>query len=436
MRELVRATNVEEAFDSLDPFALVKPSDPLFADFEPLLPVEHYGVSTKLKRYFRASRGQPRRWQHVAVVGHGGTGKTTMVRKAMTELGRAGIMPVQINAQLAVDQGGFTFSDLMLIIARSVIGCLADQCLELDDALLEDVQQWFIEELLEQTHSTQIRRTIEASVGADNKLALLSLFSAKVTAALKSDNDYRRVIRNRAERDPQQLVTRVNQLLNGAHAVLSARRQQLCIVLDNLEKIPNRALVDEAVLRRADEFRSLRSHLVLVLNPADQYSPRTVQAGRAFPLVTVPVLPVRFHGDPPDRIRPEAERAIEMLLDARMILGKVFADVNACIKTLARLSGGHIRDLLALSRGAIVLAEPNKVSAADIERAARRLAVERAVLMRPEDWPRAAEISETGIVGNRDEDSHLIMYSCVLNYDGDLWWDVHPLLRTDPRLDV
>lgn len=434
MSELVRATNVEEAFDALDPFALVRPSDPFFADFEPLLPREHYGVSEELKRHFRHI-DKRERWQHLGIVGHKGTGKTTLVRKAMGELRAKGLMAVQINTQLAIDQGGFTFTDMMLVVARSVIACLREQDIELDSILIDQVQRWFAEELLEESHSKQIQGSVEASVGAENKLALLAAFSAKVTAALKTDNDYRRVIRSRAERDPRDLVRRVNLLLDGAHEALAKRRQQLCVVFDNLEKIDDRALVDQAVLRRADEFRSLRCHLLLFFSPADQYSPRTIQAEQAFPIINVPVLPVRFRGDPPDPVRPEATRALTRLLDARLMVDEVFADAEACVRALARLSGGHVRDLLQIARRAVELAEPDKVDVADIEKAARRVASSRTVLMRPEDWPRAREIAKEHRVENREEDSHLILHSCVLNYNGEPWWDVHPLLRDDPRFE-
>ncbi len=432
MTELVRANTVEEAFDALDPFALVKPSDPFFADIEADLPREHFGVSEELKRHFRAIRKR-RRWQHLGIVGHKGTGKTTLVRKAMAELRDQGVMAVQINAQLAVDQGGFTFADMILIIARSVIGWLADQRIDLDAELVEQLQRWFAEELLEETQSKQISSAIEGTAGAENKLALLAAFSAKLTASLKTDNDYRRIIRSRAERDPLDLLRRMNLLLDGAHRALEARQQQLCVVFDNLEKIDDRELVDQAVLRRADEFRALRCHLLLFFSPADQYSPRTVQAGQAFSLVTVPVLPVRYRGDPPDHVQDRAKQAITRLLDARLSLAKVFTDVEAGIEALARLSGGHVRDLLQIARRAVELAEPNKVRVEDIEKAGRRVASERTVLMRPANWPRAREIAGCNRVENRPEDSHLILHSCVLNYDGEPWWDVHPLLRDDPR---
>ncbi|MFV8752961.1 hypothetical protein ACNOYE_20640 [Nannocystaceae bacterium ST9] len=433
MSTLQRATTVEEAFHTLDPFALVKPSDPLYANFEPLLPFEHYGVTAKLERHFRLIQTQPG-WQHIGIVGHKGTGKTTLVRKAMSELRQHGLMPIHVNSLLTFDQGDFKFSDVMLVIARAVIGCLAEQSIELPVGLVDEVQHWFAEELLEETHSKQIRSAVEASVGVQNKLALLSAFSAKVTAALQTDNDYRQVIRRRAERDPSDLVQRVNRLLDGAHQALAGRKQQLCVVFDELEKIATRGLVDEAVLRRSDDFRQLRCHLILFFSPADNYSPLTVQAGQAFSLVTVPVLPVRFQGDRPQVVRPDARRAVEMLLDARMILGNVLADVDACVDAIARLSGGHVRDLLTLARYAGEFAEPNKVTVANIEKAGRRLASERSVLMRPQDWPRLAVISQTNQVENRPEDSHLILHSCVLNYDGEPWWDIHPLLRSDTRL--
>ncbi len=316
MSTIPRATTTAEAFHALDPFAVVKPGDPFFADIEADLPVKHYGVSARLKRHFRGiGPGMP--WQHIALVGHRGTGETTLVRNAMSSL--PGVIGIHIDASFAFDQADVRFADMVLVIARAVIHCLDQQSVELDPELVAQVQRWFAEELLEESQTRQILGAIETSAGADNKLALLAQFSAKVTAALKSNTDYRKTIRTRAERDPQDLLRRLNSLLDGAHEAIAARSQQLCVVFDNLEKVPQRALIDAAVLRRADEFRVLRCHLLIFLNPADQYSPITVQASQAFPLITVPVLPVRFRGDPPDVVRPEARRAITRLLDARVM---------------------------------------------------------------------------------------------------------------------
>ncbi|KIG11934.1 Type II secretory pathway, ATPase PulE/Tfp pilus assembly pathway, ATPase PilB [Enhygromyxa salina] len=432
MSTFQRAKNTEEAFRALDPFALIKPGDPRFADFDAILAREHYGVSSNLKRHFRGILQDPQ-WMHIGIVGHKGTGKTTLVRKAMTELRSEGVMAVQIDAMLELDQGNFTFADMMLVVARSVIACVQDQNIEIDGALVQLIMDWFAVELLEEEHRKEITAAAEAKVGSGPALALLAEISATVTAALKSDNVYRQMIRRQAERNLAELVARVNALLDGVHAALEPRRQQLCVVFDNLEKFDDRTLVDRAVLRRADEFRQLRCHLLLFFSPADQYAPRTVQASQAFPLVTVPVLPVRFLGDPAEHVRPDAKRAVERLLDARLELAAVFADVDAAIEALARLSGGHVRDLLHLARQAGENAEPAKIQVHHIQAASVWLAGQRTILMREKDWPRAVEISQTNKVGNRDEDSHMLLHSCVLNYNGQPWWDVHPVIRQDSQ---
>jgi len=47
MAERIQASNSTEAFWTLDPFAIVRPSDPWFVDLEKIVPREHYGVSRK-----------------------------------------------------------------------------------------------------------------------------------------------------------------------------------------------------------------------------------------------------------------------------------------------------------------------------------------------------------------------------------------------------
>jgi hypothetical protein len=85
-------------------------------------------------------------------------------------------------------------------------------------------------------------------------------------------------------------------LFDAAHEALQASSGQasrLTVVLDNLEKIERRQLVETAVLARTTELRRVRAGLVLFLHPADQTAPLSVQASQCIDLVTPPVIPVR-----------------------------------------------------------------------------------------------------------------------------------------------
>jgi len=251
-----------------------------------------------------------------------------------------------------------------------------------------------------------------------------------LTAVLRSDNEYRREIRRRAERDLGELIRRVNLLLDAVHVALEPRKAKLCVVFDNLEKI-RIELIDAALLRRGEEFRQLRTNALLFFNPLAEYAPPGIQVSKVFNCINVPVLPVRFPGDEVDETRPEACKAIEFLLDRRLVLSQVFEDPDACVRSLARWSGGHLRDLLQIARRAVENVEPAKVTMADIEKAGRWLGGRRTSTLRPEDLRRAVEIHRSHRILDTEQDRRMLENSCVLAYDGIEWWDVHPGIQAD-----
>ncbi|WP_165703564.1 AAA family ATPase [Enhygromyxa salina] len=393
------------------------------------MPREHYGVAHKLKKHLSSGAGRPE-FVHVGLMGHAGVGKTTLARSALAELARDGLTPVYIRSLEAFDQGDFVFSDLMLVVAEAIIRELGGLQLEVAGEHLEAVRGWFADEILIATHSEQILGSLEVSADAGVSVPFLAAFAAKVTAALKSDNEYRREIRRRTERDPAALVRRLNLLLDAVHKALAPRRSKLCVVFDDLEKM-NPALVDGALLARAPEFRQLRTNALLFFNPSCEYSPYTTPASRAFTCINMPVLPVRFPGDAPDIVRPEAANAIAQLLQHRMALDAVFTDPSACIHALAHWSGGHIGDIMMIARRAVENVEPDKVEVTDIENAGRWLGGRRTSTLRPSDFARAVEIHKSHRILDTDQDRRMLKNSCILPYDGIEWWDVHPGVRAD-----
>ncbi len=430
MTARIQADSPTAAFWTLNPFAVVRPSDPWFVDLERLLPRDHYGVARNLRRNLGTSSARPD-FVHVGLMGHAGMGKTTLARSALSELSRDGISPVYIDSLQAFDQSDFTFSDLVLVLVESVIGHLKDLELDAGQAELETVRLWFAEELLTETHSKQILGKVEASAEGGISVPIVAALAAKLTAVLKSDNEYRRELRKRAERDPRELIRRANLLLDAVHRALAARKAKLCVVFDNLEKTKVE-LVDAALLQRAEEFSQLRTNTLLFFNPMSEYSPLSVQVSRVFSCINVPALPVRHPGDGPDVVRPEALRAIEHLLDRRLVLDNVFQDVPACIHALAHWSGGHLRDLLQIARRAVENVEPEKITTADLDKAGKWLGGRRTSSLQPEDLPRAVEIHRTHRILDTEQDRRMLRNSCILPYDGTEWWDVHPAIRADP----
>jgi hypothetical protein len=421
MPKHLQAKTSTEAFWTLDPFVAVKPGMPWFVDLEQLLAREHYGVSHRLARHLAGSRTRPE-FVHVALLGHAGVGKTTLARVAVASFADD-LAPVTIDALQAFDQADLTFSDIVLVAAEAVIGHLVELEVELGRAELEVLRQWFVEELVDEGH----REALLGGIDGETSLPLMVRIADKITAALKSDHDYRRAIRTRAERDPRELIRRVNLLFDAVNGALAPRK--LCLVFDNLEKF-KLELVDRALLQRASEFRQLHANVLLSLNPAAEHSPVGVAPSKVLTCVTVPALPVRQPGDAPYVVRPAAVAAIEALLGKRVVLDAVFDEPAACVEALAHWSGGHLRDLLQIARRAVESVEPGKVGVEDIEQAARWLGASLTSSLQPEDLARAVELHRTRRVLNTPHDRRMIENSCVLMYEGSQW-DVHPAVRAD-----
>lgn len=430
----------EAAFGAaLSPHHLVRPDHEFYVKLDNYLPAQHYGVTRKLRQLFEHNPN----WLHIGLMGHGGTGKSTLVRQAMVDLRSRGILPIYINAEESFDQIDMSFADLVLVLVEAVVRALVEEAstIELDPAKLELVRSWFRDEVVSESHKNALVGELSAHAEAGVSLPEIASAAGRVSGTLRSDNEYRTEIRKRIGRDPRALTVSANLLLDAVHEALDQRSQRLCVVFDNLEKIQDREQVAAAVLRRADDLRRLRCHAIYFMSPADQYSPviHTRQADQHFAqLVEVPVIPIRIHKDAPNSsVDARALDAVKALLERRIVLEAIFESTEDCIAAIARWSGGRLRDIIDLTRQACEVAdfdpEAARVQVKHIDDAARKLAGRRLTVMSPECWQRAPQIHASKDIDSREEDALMLHHSLVLAYNGDPWWDVHPFVRQDRR---
>ncbi len=437
----VLATKPEEAYFTLDPFAVLNPSDPWYYHFEKKLNPKHYPMARRLKRLFDPPPNFDLiKFKHIAIVGNKGTGKTTQVRRIMLEdLKPLGIEPAFVDVLSTLDQTDLTFADMVLTIVQTVTETLQKENIQIPKNELELVNQWFSEVLISETHKKELLATVETEANAKFEIPFIANLMAKVTATFKTDNEYRKEIRRRAERDPADLIRRANQLLDAATKAFSKARNKpmtISVILDNLEKIEDRQLVDKAVLRRAEEFRRLRCHIIFFLDPADQYAPVGIEASNAFETVFVPMLHIRHRSDSIDHVEPIVLEAIKELLEKRLSSNQVFENPDACILEIAKMCGGRLRDIFHLAQEACDSTFEAKVKLENVQYAARKLSSIRMPKVKPQQWQRLAEIHRDKQIANSEDDAHLLLHSLVLNYNGEMWFDVHPLVTLDKRFQT
>lgn len=427
-----KATTADQAFWTLDPFVQVHPGDPWHANLERFFADDEYALIRPLTRRLDPRGGQSP-YKHVAVVGHRGAGKTTMVRGAMAELERAAShLPVYVDVIATLDISDFRLADVLVTIVNAVVSTLEARSKELPASELRLFERWFADEERVEVQERGVNGSLATTAEATGGIPWLAKLTAKASAQLRADTTYRQQVRSQVERDPRELLSRTNQVLDAASKALG---RALVVVFDNLEKVNDRSVVERAVLQRADELRGLRTSMVLFLHPADQYAPLTIRADEAFETITVPMLPIRRAQDGYDVVSGEAIQAVTALLGLRVDLDRVFEHPTAAVQQLVRHSGGRLRDVIELARRACELAGAGQVTERMIEKVARKMAGDRASMQRPGDLDRLVTVARRKRVPSDDDHGYLLLHSLVLQYNGQPWWDIHPLLLLDAEIE-
>ena len=431
-----RANSPEDAYWAFDPFAVVQPGDPWFEDLSERLSAHRYGLRARLVRHLRPAPNAPD-FVQVAVLGQSGVGKTTQVRGAIGSLPREEVFPVMIDALNELDPSDLEFADILFTLARSVLVALKDERIDVSEDVAQLLEQYFADETYIESTSQKASASMETGADASVGVPFLGKLLARFRASMKAESDYRKEVRREVQRDPKELIRRVNVLLDTSTMAVQQRWGNQCrllVVIDNLEKFEKREIVEQAVISRASEFRQLRCHLVAFLHPADNYAPRTISASAAFQkVISVPALPIRNREDPVDVIDPACVKAVRSLLDRRVDVDEIFEDGDAAVRALLRLSGGHLRDILAIAREACELFSGPQIGLEQIEAAARRLSRVHNAKIRPDDWKRLHAVAETKDIANDPIDGYMLLHLLVLEYNGEAWWDVHPFVRLDRR---
>ncbi|HEX4417131.1 MAG TPA: P-loop NTPase fold protein, partial [Kofleriaceae bacterium] len=260
----IRAANPLEAFDAFNPQLTIAPEHPWYADIESFFDPARYGLRDALHRRivpnkFNDQFDKP--FRSVGVVGHRGAGKTTLVRSAIAKLkDQHQFTPIVIDALAVLDQSDFAFADVILTLVNAVVAELERVGATIPDDELQLVRLWFADELLSKAQSTTLQGDVTTSAELSSGIPLFAKLMAKLSAIVRTDSQTRREIRQHIEREPRELTRRANLLFDAAARAFGT--QQLLIVIDNLEKINNRNLVDAAILRRADELHGLRATLI------------------------------------------------------------------------------------------------------------------------------------------------------------------------------
>ena len=236
---------------------------------------------------------------------------------------------------------------------------------------------------------------------------------------------YREELRKEVTNGFTQLVLHFNALIAHVNELLVAKGSgPMLFVIDGTDKLKRE---DSTAFFQSDvnQLLQIETHLVICAPIAVLLEePGTAQ--RFTVRERLPMIKIEERDATPI---PQAIEVLVQLIERRMPLH--FFDSRETVQYLARMSGGHPRDLLRLVRGCFPLTETTQIARAVAERAVKNMASEYQRAIQQSDWPELVAIDNSvGDDIDRNEARMRMLYDLVLLEYNSYWWRSHPLVRT------
>ena len=420
------------ALANCNPNEALEPTDPRFVDLDD---IRGQALRKYLLKLLRAA-DSVEHYEKVAVAGNRGSGKSTELNRAETELQENGYVTLWASVNENLDPKEISFSDIIRLIVQLIDDRFGQETLhhpQVKEAF-DSVRKWFQEvtkSFTEQINSAKdlgLRARVGGGMGGEIGPGGLKIktdlgeLSAAISVIRRSEGSERTEIRETLERYNNQLVLNLNSLLRAVTEVCCPRKS-LVIILDNVDKYEPGA-VNLAFLRNADLFREIDSHLVFTIQSSLLHNPVEDAVDQCFRTFVLPMLPIF--------IRPTRNLDSNVVERVRQAVYKrapqeLFADVGT-VDDVIKASGGCWRDLLRLLQEALLRAE-SQIGPVEVKAAVQQVGQTYQRLLRSkDDLEILAQAHLKHTILSDENTQYLLHHLCLLSYNGEGWYDFHPLL--------
>jgi hypothetical protein len=411
-----------EAIGRCNPDEPLVPGDPRWYNFDPVRGVE---LHRRIRRQLETEEVQ-HRFCHIALAGHRGCGKSTELARVIEDVRGLGYLPLQAAVTEQVDENEVGFGDIVLLMLRLMDNAFGNPKYNLQplpERTVNLVREWFQEvtEVKEQEIERALEYTGQAGLGINTPLAKLL---SGLSALRRTTGRRRQEIKELIERYPDQLRHQINLLLDDAREI--ARKDYpkgIIFVLDNLDRYPAE-MISRQVLARAELFRGVQAHMIFTIPISLLYENIGESISDRYQCETLPMLPV-FRRLAPQTADAETIAALTGAIYKR-VRPELFASHDLA-EEIARLSGGCPRDCLRLLKEAL-LESDERIEPRSVHRAMSIVRSEMARKLSLEHYAALARVYLDGEINSDDQGRFLLYRRAALEYNGERWVGVHPLL--------
>ncbi|GAB4227919.1 MAG: hypothetical protein Kow00121_56700 [Elainellaceae cyanobacterium] len=396
--------------------------------------------------------------------GHLGCGKSTELLRLQADLEQLGFYVVYFEASQALDTVDVDVTDILMAIAQQVSASLEQSQIHLHPQgfkkLLKDTIDFL--NLPVEVEGIEISGVgINASEGGLE--FSLPMGIGKLMAKAKDSRNLRTLLRNYLEPRTNTILQAINQeLLEPACQILQQRGMQgLVVIIDNLDRVDPRPIqtgrrlqTEYLFVDRGEQLSKLDCHLVytvpLMLLFSNDVTTLTNRLGGGLPPKVLPMVSVRSRqgGDDPAGMR----------LLRRMVLVRAFPELadmpdlppavlqekilqifeqTETLDRLCRISGGHVRILLALLHSCLRREDP-PLSERCLDQVIQEFRDRLLMTIDDQEWEMIFQVVQQQTLRGDQESQVLLPNLYVFEYwdQQGCWFSINPILEETPKLQA
>lgn len=371
---------------------------------------------------------------HKLFIGHPGCGKTTELYKLLEKTKEEKFFACIGRCDLELDSADVDYIDVLFLILDLLVREAVENKIHIEEELIKDIYDYWQEEMeIVDSTTKQVDTTMESEVKGSVSFAQLLSVMAKIKGVIKNSSDSRIEIRRRIEPKSSELISKIQNVIKVISEQCPKRGMHgiPLIILDGLDKIPLEQ-ARKIFRENGSRFNSLDIHLIVTFPIALTYTSEYSDVLTWFPNPEkLPMIKLRKweNGGYMDDYQAG--------MDAMTAIVAKRADLNlfeeGVLAKLIQMTGGYIRDLFRCITRATVrarLRKAEKISLEDAEIALNNLESDINARYGDEMIPVMKKIFDgEKFVSSSDEMTKLLQVGAVLEYNGQRWCDLHPLVE-------
>jgi len=370
---------------------------------------------------FEACTGNSANFIHL-LLGHRGCGKSTEINKLEIKFRKEGFAVRKIDCRTETNIANLTVQDILILISNALIDICNEKGIDIKENDVEILDSFFAS--IEKQEVIGKGASVEINAGIGAGLQKIIKLIAEVKSQIKNTSDEMITIRDKITKRFSEWNDCIDNIIEKIKEKDSQKYP--IIIFENFDKI---VPTDNAIeIFKNGYLENINTYIIYTFPISLSYDARfrtiTQYAfPHIFPMIDVKTQDGKKNDTGCNTIKKIIEKRAELSLfeeDAIDLLiektGGSLRDVFTCVEQAAKYTERRRKDKISIDEVNMVLNDEKSMLSRRIER---------------KDYEVLKEIHETKIktkIEKKEELLHFLEAHVVLEYNGDRWHDLHPLI--------